>query len=58
MTSEPTPLTPSSPQTDDLVIDAALRELDQVDPADLDGVLTASEAVLQTLQERLRDIGD
>ena len=55
MTSEPTP---SSPQTDDLVIDAALRELDQVDPADLDGVLTASEAVLQTLQERLRDIGD
>ena len=42
-----------------------LRELDDmtaatvlVDPADLDGVLTASEAVLQTLQERLRDIGD
>lgn len=58
MTSETTPSSLTAPQTDDLVIDAALRELDQVDPADLDGILTASEAVLQTLQERLRDIGD
>jgi hypothetical protein len=54
----PSPADLASPQTGDLVVEAALRELDQVDPADLDAVLAVSEGVLQTLQERLRDIGD
>ena len=54
----PSPADLAAPQTGDLVVEAALRELDQVDPADLDAVLAASEGVLPTLQERLRDIGD
>ncbi|HIZ99180.1 MAG TPA: hypothetical protein H9805_11455 [Candidatus Janibacter merdipullorum] len=51
--------TPSgaAPETGDLVVDAALRDLAAVDPADLDATLAAGEAVHATLTSRLSDLG-
>lgn len=49
----PTP----TPETGDLVIDAATRELAAVDTADLDGTAAAGEQVHRTLQARLSDLG-
>jgi hypothetical protein len=46
-----------TPATDDLVVDAALRDLSAVDPDDLDAVLTAGESVHATLTSRLSDLG-
>ncbi len=45
------------PQTDDIVIDAALRDLAAVPDDDLDGQLAAGEHVQRTLQSRLADLG-
>ncbi len=51
--------TPESapPQTDDIVIDSALRDLAAVPEHDLDGQLAAGEHVQRTLQSRLADLG-
>lgn len=46
-----------SPETGDLVIDAALRDLATVDPTDLDRTLEAGDAVHSTLTTRLSDLG-
>jgi hypothetical protein len=48
---------PGPPQTDDIVIDAALRDLAAVPEEDLDGQLAAGEHVQRTLQSRLADLG-
>lgn len=48
---------PGAPETGDLVVDAALRDLDLVDHTDLDGTLAAGEAVHGTLTSRLSDLG-
>ena len=45
------------PRTDDIVIDAALRDLAAVPDDDLDGQLAAGEHVQRTLQSRLADLG-
>lgn len=47
----------TSPETGDLVVDAALRDLAAVDPADLDATLASGEAVHATLTSRLSDLG-
>lgn len=44
--------------TGDIVIDAALRDLDAVDVADLDGHVEAAEALQRTLQGRLANLGE
>ena len=46
-----------APETGDLVVDAALRDFDAVDPHDLDATLAAGEAVHETLTSRLSDLG-
>ncbi|WP_377643006.1 hypothetical protein [Oryzobacter terrae] len=58
--AEPTPSptdVPAPPETGDIVIDAALRDLAQADPDDLDAQLATGEAVHRTLQSRLSDLG-
>ncbi len=45
------------PETGDLVIDAALRDLAAAPADDLDAQLDAGEAVHRTLQSRLGDLG-
>ena len=45
------------PETGDLVVDAALRDLAAVDGSDLDATLAAGEAVHETLTSRLSDLG-
>lgn len=45
------------PQTGDIVIDAALRDLAGSDDTDLDAQLTAGESLHRTLQARLSDLG-
>ncbi|NLJ52821.1 MAG: hypothetical protein GX344_01615 [Intrasporangiaceae bacterium] len=45
-------------ETGDIVIDAALRDLDAVDVADLDGHVEAAEALQRTLQGRLANLGE
>ncbi|GAA4389015.1 hypothetical protein GCM10023153_04880 [Ornithinibacter aureus] len=45
------------PETGDIVIDAALRDLANTPEGDLDGQLEAGEAVHRTLQGRLTDLG-
>ena len=44
------------PETGDIVIDAALRDLAAVPEEDLDGQLAAGEHVQRTLQSRLSDL--
>ncbi len=51
----PTPGAP--PETGDIVIDAALRDLAAAPDDDLDAQLEAGEAVHRTLQSRLSDLG-
>jgi hypothetical protein len=45
------------PETGDIVIDAALRDLAAAPEHDLDAQLDAGEAVHRTLQSRLSDLG-
>jgi hypothetical protein len=45
------------PETGDIVIDAALRDLAAAPDDDLDAQLEAGEAVHRTLQSRLSDLG-
>ncbi|HYN66104.1 MAG TPA: hypothetical protein VES93_04390 [Ornithinibacter sp.] len=45
------------PETGDIVIDAALRNLAAAPDDDLDAQLEAGEAVHRTLQSRLSDLG-
>ena len=45
------------PETGDLVIDAALRDLAAAPADDLDAQLEAGEAVHRTLRSRLDDLG-
>jgi hypothetical protein len=45
------------PETGDIVIDAALRDLADTAAEDLDGQLATGEAVHRTLQGRLGDLG-
>lgn len=47
----------TTPETGDLVVDAALRDLAAVDAEDLDAVLAAGESVHATLTSRLSDLG-
>ncbi len=52
------PTTPGAPpETGDIVIDAALRDLAAAPDDDLDAQLEAGEAVHRTLQSRLSDLG-
>ncbi len=44
-------------ETGDVVIDAALRDLADAEPTDLDAQIEAGERVHQTLQSRLTDLG-
>ena len=48
---------PAPPETGDIVIDAALRDLAEADHDDLDAQLATGEAVHRTLQSRLSDLG-
>ncbi len=48
---------PTAPETGDLVIDAALRDLAVTAPEDLDAQIEAGERVQRTLQSRLGDLG-
>jgi hypothetical protein len=45
------------PETGDIVIDSALRDLAAAPADDLDAQLEAGEAVHRTLQSRLSDLG-
>jgi hypothetical protein len=45
------------PETGDIVIDAALRDLAAAPADDLDAQLESGEAVHRTLQSRLSDLG-
>jgi hypothetical protein len=45
------------PETGDIVVDAALRDLASAPADDLDAQLAAGEAVHRTLQSRLGDLG-
>lgn len=45
------------PETGDLVIDAALRELAEAGEGDLDARIAAGERVQETLRSRLSDLG-
>ncbi|WP_435198790.1 hypothetical protein [Janibacter sp. GS2] len=47
----------TAPETGDLVVDAALRDLAAIDPADLDATVATGEAVHATLTSRLSDLG-
>lgn len=47
----------AAPETGDIVIDAALHELSNLDPGDLDAVIDRGEHVQRTLQGRLGDLG-
>ncbi len=51
--TDPTPVA-----TGDIVIDAALGDLAQVAPDDLDGHIEAAEALQRTLQGRLANLGE
>ena len=51
--AEPAP----APETGDLVIDAALRDLAQAPESDLDAQIERGEQVQRTLQGRLSDLG-
>ena len=51
------PVVAGPPETGDIVIDAALRDLADTAPDDLDGQLATGEAVHRTLQGRLSDLG-
>lgn len=44
-------------ETGDVLIDAALRGLDEAPPEDLDAQIEAGRRVHQTLQARLSDLG-
>ncbi len=55
--SAPAASSESTPETGDLVVDSVLRDLSAVDTGDLDGTLTAGEAVHATLTSRLSDLG-
>lgn len=46
-----------APETGDIVVDAALRDLAAVDEADLDAILAAGDSVHGTLTARLSDLG-
>ena len=48
---------PAPPETGDIVIDAALRDLAAAPADDLDAQLQSGEAVHRTLQSRLSDLG-
>ena len=48
---------PPAPETGDLVIDAALRNLADAPPDDLDAQVEQGEQVQRTLQGRLSDLG-
>jgi hypothetical protein len=48
---------PPPPETGDIVIDSALRELAAAPADDLDAQLATGEAVHRTLQSRLSDLG-
>ncbi len=45
------------PETGDLVIDSALRDLAATDDDDLDAQIEAGERIQHTLQSRLGDLG-
>ena len=45
-----------APPSRDTVIEAALRDLESVDPGDLDGILAAGELAHRALQARLSDL--
>ena len=49
--------TTAPPETGDIVIDSALRDLAAAPDDDLDAQLEAGEAVHRTLQSRLGDLG-
>jgi hypothetical protein len=49
--------TPGSVPTGDIVIDAALEDLDNVDVDDLDACVRAAEDLQRTLQARLAHLG-
>jgi len=49
--------TGESGETGDVLIDAALRGLDEAPPEDLDAQIEAGRRVHQTLQARLSDLG-
>ncbi len=51
------PAAPTPPETGDIVVDAALRDLAAVPEDDLDAQLAAGEHVQRTLQSRLADLG-
>ena len=51
------PTAGAPPETGDIVIDAALRDLAAAPDDDLDAQLEAGEAVHRTLQSRLSDLG-
>jgi hypothetical protein len=55
--SAPRPVHEGPPETGDIVIDAALRDLADTAADDLDGQLATGEAVHRTLQGRLGDLG-
>lgn len=47
----------AAPQTGDLVIDAAVTDLDAVAASDLDSLAETGEKLHRTLQSRLSDLG-
>ena len=47
----------TAPETGDIVVDAALRDLAGTDQSDLDATLSAGESVHATLTARLSDLG-
>lgn len=56
--SEPASSEPGQNQpTGDIVIDAALQDLQNASPDDLDAQIEAGQRVHQTLQARLSDLG-
>jgi len=54
---EPAPAEEAAPETGDLVIDAALRDLAETPSEDLDAQIESGEQVQRTLQGRLSDLG-
>ncbi len=57
MSESDTSIADARPESGDLVIDAALADLDAVAAHDLDGFIASGEAVHQTLKSRLTDLG-
>lgn len=55
--ADSTPPAPTVPETGDVVVDAALRDLAAVDPHDLDATMTAAGSLHATLTSRLSDLG-